>query len=127
MPRPIMETVRVIIPRSSLPLLLLVVLTAAGAAAAAGYGLTAPKRYRATAQLLVSPVPANDPAFAGIPLLTDSGGKHTAAATAAAMLASPQVAQAVQSQLGLARSAASVLGSLHAHVVPGSDVVDVTA
>jgi len=41
-------------------LLMVVTLTAAGAAAAAGYGLTAPKRYRATAQLLVSPVPATD-------------------------------------------------------------------
>ncbi|MGN6799566.1 MAG: Wzz/FepE/Etk N-terminal domain-containing protein, partial [Gaiellaceae bacterium] len=43
--------------------LVLIVCTAAGAAAAAGYGLTAPKRYRATAQVLVSPVSPSDPTF----------------------------------------------------------------
>ena len=110
-----------------MPLLLVVTLTAAGAAAAAGYGLTAPKRYRATAQLLVSPVAASDATFTGLPLLRDSGGKRTAAASAAAMLASPQVADAVRSQLGLSRSRDAVLAALHARVVDASDVVAVTA
>ena len=45
----------------------------AGAAAAAGYGLTAPKRYRATAQLLVAPVSPGDPTFAGIGVLRRHG------------------------------------------------------
>ena len=121
------DGVRALVPRSAVPLLLVVTLTAAGAAAAAGYGLTAPKRYRATAQLLVSPVSATDPTFAGLPLLRDSGGKRTAAASAAAMLASPQVADAVRSQLGLSRSRDAVLAALHAGVVDGSDVVAVTA
>ena len=121
------EGVRAFVPRSAVPLLLVVTLTAAGAAAAAGYGLTAPKRYRATAQLLVSPVPASDTTFTGLPVLRDSGGKRTAAASAAAMLASPQVADAVRSQLGLTRSRDAVLGAIHAHVVGASDVVAVTA
>jgi capsular polysaccharide biosynthesis protein len=121
------DRVRIFVPRSAVPLLLVVTLTAAGAAAAAGYGLTAPKRYRATAQLLVSPVPASDTTFTGLPLLRDSGGKRTAAASAAAMLASPQVADAVRSQLGLSRSRDAVLAELHAHVVGVSDVVAVTA
>ena len=47
------------------PWLLVLTLTAAGAAAALGYGLTAPKRYRATAQLLATPVSAADSTFAG--------------------------------------------------------------
>ena len=51
-------------PRAGLPWLALVTLTAAGAAAAAGYALTAPKQYRATAQLLVAPT--DDAAFTGI-------------------------------------------------------------
>ena len=121
------DGVRALVPRSAVPLLLVVTLTAAGAAAAAGYGLTAPKRYRATAQLLVSPVSATDPTFAGLPLLRDSGGKRTAAASAAEMLASPQVADAVRSQLGLSRSRDAVLAALHARVVDASDVVAVTA
>ena len=118
---------RTFVPRSAVPLLLVVTLTAAGAAAAAGYGLTAPERYRATAQLLVSPVPASDTTFTGLPVLRDSGGKRTAAASVAAMLASPQVGDAVRSQLGLSRSRDAVLGALHAHVVGASDVVAVTA
>ena len=52
--------------RTFRPWLLVLTLTAAGAAAALGYGLTAPKQYRATAQLLVSPVSAADPTFAGL-------------------------------------------------------------
>ncbi len=120
------DGVRTFLPRSAVPLLLVLTLTAAGAAAAAGYGLTAPKHYRATAQLLVSPVAASDATFTGLPVLRDSGGKRTAAASAAAMLSSPQVADAVRSQLGLSRSRDAVVAALHANVVDGSDVVAVT-
>jgi capsular polysaccharide biosynthesis protein len=114
-------------PRSAVPWLLIVTLAAAGAAAAAGYGLTAPKRYRATALLLVSPVPASDTTFVGLDLLRDVGGKRTAAASAAVMLSSPEVVAAVKAQLGLPRSPEAVLAALHATVVGGSDVVAVTA
>ncbi len=108
------------------PWLAVLTLTAAGAAAAAGYGLTAPKRYRATAQLLVSPVSVNDPTFTGLDVLRDSGGKRTAAASAAALLRSPQVADVVRADLGLVRSRDSLLRALDAHVVDASDVVGVT-
>src|SRR2546423_10623392 len=109
------------------PWLALLTLTAAGAAAAAGYGLTAPKRYRATAQLLVAPVSPGDPTFAGIGVLRDTGGKHTAAADVAALLRAPQIADAVAAQLALKRSRSSLQRALHAHVVDASDVVAVTA
>jgi hypothetical protein len=102
------------------PMLLAVTLIVAGAAAAAGYGLTAPKRYDATAKLLVTPVSASDPTFAGFDLLRD-------APTAAALVRTPEVATAVRTQLGLRRSAASLLGTVHTHVENGSNVVDVTA
>jgi capsular polysaccharide biosynthesis protein len=118
--------VRSLVPPSVGPWLAVVTLTAAAAAAAAGYGLTAPKRYRATAQLLVSPVSVNDPAFTGLDVLRDSGGKRTAAASAAALLRSPQVADVVRAELGLARSRDSLLSGLDAHVVDSSDVVAVT-
>jgi len=108
------------------PWLVVLTLTAACAAAAVGYGLTAPKRYRATAQLLVSPVSVNDPTFTGLDVLRDSGGKQTAAASAAALLRSPQVADVVRADLGLARSRDSLLHALDAHVVDSSDVVAVT-
>jgi uncharacterized protein involved in exopolysaccharide biosynthesis len=107
--------------------LVLVVCTAAGAAAAAGYGLTAPKRYRATAQMLVSPVSPSDPTFAGIGVLRDTGGKRTAAEDVAALLHGPQLADAVAASLGLRRSRSSLEHALHVRVVDASDVVDVSA
>ena len=114
-------------PRRHSSWLAVVTLTAAGAAAAAGYALTAPKQYRATAQLLVSPVPANDTTFTGIDVLRDSGGRRTAAASAAALVRSPLVADAVRALLGLRRSRDSLLAALETHVVDSSDVVAVTA
>lgn len=109
------------------PWLAVLTLTAAGAAAAAGYGLTAPKRYRASADILVSPVSPSDPTFAGIGVLRDTGGRRTAAASAAALLRSPQVADATAAELGSKRSRRSLLDALAVHVVDGSDVVAVTA
>jgi capsular polysaccharide biosynthesis protein len=102
------------------PMLLAATLTAAGAAAAAGYGLTAPKRYDATAKLLVTPVAASDPTFAGFDLLRDP-------ASAAALVRTPEVATAVRTQLGLRRSPSSLLHHVHTQVESGSNVVDVTA
>jgi len=103
-----------------------VALTAVGAAAAAGYAYTAVKRYEATAQLIVSPVSASDPTYLGLGLLRDTGGKRTAAASVAVMLRSPQVADAVRTELGLTQSRDSLLRALHAHAVGPSDIVDVT-
>jgi capsular polysaccharide biosynthesis protein len=109
------------------PWLAVLTLTAAGAAAAAGYGLTAPKRYRATAQILVAPVATSDPTFAGIGVLRDTGGKRTAAASVAALIRTPQIVDAAAAQLGSKRSRRSLLDALHVHVVDASDVVAVTA
>ena len=117
---------RSLVPRSAGPWLAVLTLTAAGTAAAVGYALTAPKHYRATAQLLVSPVSVGDPTYTGLDVLRDTGGKHTAAATAAALLRSPQVADVVRADLGLPRSHDSLLKALHAHAVDSSDVVAVT-
>jgi pilus assembly protein FimV len=103
-----------------------VALTAVGAAAAAGYAYTAADRYQATSQLIVSPVSSSDPTYLGLGLLRDTGGKRTAAASAAVMLRSPQVADAVRTELGLTRSRDSLLAALHAHAVGASDIVDVT-
>jgi capsular polysaccharide biosynthesis protein len=103
-----------------------VALTAVGAVAAAGYAYTTADRYRATAQLIVSPVSASDPTYLGLGLLRDTGGKRTAAASAAVLLRSAQVADAVRTELGLTRSRDSLLSALHAHAVGSSDIVDVT-
>jgi hypothetical protein len=102
-------------------------LTAAGAAAALGYGLTAPKEYRATALMLVSPVSASDSSLAGLDLFRDAAGRRTAAESAAALVETPQVADAVRAQLGLRRSRESLLAAISTDVVDGSDVVEVRA
>src|SRR4051812_21516144 len=108
------------------PWLALVTLAAAGAPAAAGYGLTAPKRHDATAQLIVAPVSPTDPTFVGIDVLRDPGGRRTAAASTAALVRSPQIADAVRAQLALKRSRDSLLHALDVHVIDESDVVAVT-
>jgi Skp family chaperone for outer membrane proteins len=109
------------------PLLVVATLVAAGAAAAAGYALTAPKHYRATAQLLVSPVGESDTAYTGIDVLRDSGGKRTAAESAAALVRGPLIADAVRALLGAHRSRDELLAAVDADVVDASDVVAVTA
>jgi capsular polysaccharide biosynthesis protein len=121
-----MVGMRSILTRSAGPWLAVLTLTAAGTAAAVGYDLTAPKHYRATAQLLVSPVSVGDPNFTGLDVLRDAGGRLTAAASAAALLYSPQVADVVRADLGLARSRDSLSQALDAHVVGSSDVVAVS-
>ena len=115
------------IVRELSPWLALVTCIAVGGAAAAGYGLTSPHRYRATAQLLVAPVKPSDSTFVGIDVLRDTGGKRTAAASVAALLQAPQIVDAVRAQLALKRSSQSLLDAVDAHVVAGSDVVAVTA
>lgn len=101
-------------------------LTAIGAAAAAGYALTAPAQYRATAEILVTPVPAADPVYAGLGLLDETSGRRSAAATAAVLVRSPQVADAVRAQLGVRGSSAALLDELDTQPVGSSDVVSVT-
>jgi uncharacterized protein involved in exopolysaccharide biosynthesis len=91
-----------------------------------GYGLTAPKHYRATAQLIVSPVSVDDLAYAGLDVLREAGGRRTAAASIAALVASSQVADEVRAHLGLARSRDALLAALDTHVVGSSDVVAVS-
>src|SRR5947209_16128120 len=104
-------------PRFSLrsPVLLVATLAAVGAAAAAGYGLTAPKEYRATAQLIVTPVAGGDPTYTGIDVLRDTGGKRTAAESAAALVRAPLVADAVRAQLGLRTSRDALLDDVRSH------------
>jgi uncharacterized protein involved in exopolysaccharide biosynthesis len=108
-------------------LLVVATLTAAGAAAAAGYALTAAKHYKATAQILVTPVSERETALTGIDLLRDNGGRRTAAASAAALIERPIVADAVRALLGMQRSRDALLRAVDASVVGASDVVAVTA
>lgn len=93
----------------------IVALAAVAAGAAAAYSLAATKRYEARAELLVSPLPANDKTFEGFGLPREGGA---AAETIARLVRTPEVAEAVQAQLGLG-------GSVSSHRVDGSQLVAV--
>src|SRR5918911_2258149 len=93
----------------------IVALAAAVAGAAAVYSLTATKRYEARAELLVSPLPANDRTFDGFGLPREGSA---AAETIARLVRTPEVAEAVRAQLGLR-------GSVSSHRVDGSQLVAV--
>jgi|GEM_PF-3418382 len=85
------------------------------AVAAAVYSFTATKRYEARAELLVSPLPANDRTFEGFGL-PRKGDASTE--TIARAVRTREVADAVQAQLGLR-------GSVSSHRIDGSQLVAV--
>ena len=82
----------------------IVALAAVAAGAAAVYSFTAARRYEARAELLVSPLPANDRTFQGFGLPREGGA---AAETVARLVRTPEVAEAVRVQSGLRGSASS--------------------
>jgi len=111
------------LPKAWYPALGLILL---GALVGGLYGLAGPKDYRATAQVLVTPLPATDTTFTGMDLFRDTGKGRSAAPTVAALLRSPQIADAVIGQLSLKQSRDSLLGEVSARAVGSSNVVDVT-
>jgi capsular polysaccharide biosynthesis protein len=105
--------------------LLVATLGAAAAGVAAGFAFTAAKRYEATATIVVAPVSPSDPTLLGIDVLHDTQ-KRTAAATAARLVASPEVAEAVRVRLGVRSTRDELLSHVTAHVAGDSQVVGVT-
>jgi uncharacterized protein involved in exopolysaccharide biosynthesis len=93
----------------------IVALAAVATGAAAVYSLAATKRYEARAELLVSPLPANDRIFDGFGLPREGG---EAAETVARLVRMPEIAEAVQVQAGLQ-------GSVSSYRIDGSQLVAV--
>jgi hypothetical protein len=90
--------------------------------AAAVYSFTATKRYEARAELLVSPLRADDTTFEGFSLPREGGA---AVETAARLVRTNESADIVRAQLGLRESRSDVLGSVSSHRVDGSQLVAV--
>src|SRR2546423_11874876 len=103
----------------------IVALAAVVAGVAAVYSFTASKRYEARTELLVSPLPANDTTFDGFGLPRAGGVPGTAAETAARLVRTPEIADAVRAQLGLPGSRDEVLRSVSSHRVDGSQLIAV--
>ena len=103
----------------------IVALAALAAGAAAVYSFTASSRYEARTELLVSPLPARDATFDGfgLPRLGDAPG--AAAETAARLVRTAEIADAVRAQLGLRGSRNEVLESVSSHRVDDSQLVAV--
>ena len=101
--------------------LLAVVFVAAVAGASIVYSYAAPKRYEATARVVVHPIPAADDTYAGIDVLREAVDEARVMKTAAQYFDTPDVVGAVATRLGL--SASSVLDSLDVHPLGGSNVL----
>ncbi len=104
-----------------------VVFVAVVTGAVAAWALTAPTRYVARAQVLLTPVAAGDHTFDGFSVLRESSDAGRAARTAALLFATPQVAEGVRVQLGLDQSAASLLKAVKVTTTPGRNLVTVAA
>jgi Mrp family chromosome partitioning ATPase/capsular polysaccharide biosynthesis protein len=103
---------------------LCVVVCVAGTAV---YVATAPRKYQATADMLISPIPADTTTLVGLPVLFSSGNQTTDVLTASSLITTPQVAANVVSTLGLKESPGALLVNVTATPVGASNLVAVTA
>ena len=93
--------------------------------AAVIYVLLAPKVYEAQSELLVTPVPADDPALSGLPIIRGSSDPTRDVETAARLVANRQVAQSVRRRTpGLPEP---LLEHVKAEPVAQSNIVAITA
>jgi hypothetical protein len=76
--------------------------------------------------MIVSPVPAGNPTYVGLDVLKDAGGRRTAVATAARLVTTPEIAEAVRVRLGLSRTRDSLLDAVEAKPVDDTAQVAVT-
>lgn len=107
--------------------LLVVGIVVVAVAAAAAYSLTAAKQYKATADVLVTPILAQDDTYVGISSLLRETDQGRAVLTAARLLTSPTVAEGVDRRLALGWSRDKLLASVSVSPVGQSNIVTVTA
>jgi capsular exopolysaccharide synthesis family protein len=105
--------------------LLLVAFLAAGLVAAFGYVSVAHKTYQAEADLLVTPVAADDPNLIGLPLVRETADPTADVLTVAKLVDSPEVASLVAKHIGGDPNA--LLGHITATPVTQSEIIAVDA
>jgi capsular exopolysaccharide synthesis family protein len=91
------------------------------------YVVTAPKRYRAEADILVTPVSGSETADAGLGLITTSNDPTQTVSTAARLISTNAVAQLTMAHLGLSGSSHALLQSVSAEPIAQSSLVAVQA
>ncbi|HEX8742082.1 MAG TPA: Wzz/FepE/Etk N-terminal domain-containing protein [Thermoleophilaceae bacterium] len=94
--------------------------------AAVGYLAVAPKIYEAKSELLVTPVPADDPALSGLPIIRHSSDPTRDVETAARLIANRQVAERVRREVGPG-APDPLLDHVTAEPVAQSNLVAITA
>jgi capsular exopolysaccharide synthesis family protein len=94
---------------------------------AAIYTRVATHRYTAEAQLLVSPADPTNPALATLPVLHSTSDPTRDTLTAAGLMTTPQVAQAVVNALHLHESAGQLLGQITATPIGQSNLIALQA
>jgi non-specific protein-tyrosine kinase len=99
------------------------VVLAVGASLA--YSTTAQKRYDASADVLITPVSSDDTTFIGVQLLRESSSSARSVLTAARLIATPQVADAVRARLHTRRSRRVLLGSVSVTPLEQSSIVQI--
>jgi capsular exopolysaccharide synthesis family protein len=105
--------------------LLVVLVVALAVGGAIAYVSTATKKFEAEADILVSPVEEADPNFVGFSLLRVSNDSSRSIITAARLIKTPRVAEAVKRSLDLPGSRASVLDSVTVTPISQADIVSV--
>ncbi len=106
-------------------IIVLCVLVAVGAAAV--YVVTAPRKYTAQAQMLVTPVPASNSALIGLPVLHSSGDPTSDVLTAASLITTTQVASGVVEALQLRETPTQLLSQVQATPIGQSNLEAVQA
>src|SRR6202035_3803086 len=101
--------------------------TVIAVAVASIYVATAPKRYQAEADLLVTPVSSNEAATAGLGLITESNDPTQTVSTAARLVATETVASETAIKLHLSESPQALLEDIKAEPIAQSSLVAVQA
>jgi capsular exopolysaccharide synthesis family protein len=95
--------------------------------AAIAYVATADKVYQAEADLLVTPVPGDDPTLTGLGLINASSDPTRDVATAARLVTTPDVGRRVKNNLHDPRSSSELIKAVEVAPVAQSNIVAITA
>jgi polysaccharide biosynthesis transport protein len=111
--------------RGRLKLIAACVVLAAGVAVV--YAKLAPRRYRAQAQMLVSPASSSDVALSALPVLHASSEPTRDSLTAVGLITTPQIAQTTARALHLDESPQGLLAKVSATPIGQSNLVSLQA
>jgi receptor protein-tyrosine kinase len=107
--------------------LLVGVITALTVVAAVAYVVTTEKTYQATADVLVSPIPADDPTLPALGLVTETQDPTVAVETAAQLIDNDAVAARTQKKLSSSESVTQIQDDVQVSPIGSSNVIAVTA